>query len=132
MPMHKGDVKTDPSNFISIFPIPIFENIVHDKVSTFIQGNAFLTNYPTPTKLFNIIKGIGTSGADLGFLLGGAKFRQGVWGLKAPWRRVFVRLNFIQDIVLIKASFAQFLMQFIYSPYVFSLSHSLETTCFCL
>ena len=47
-PVHKGEVKTDASNFrpISILPIPmkIFEKIVHDKVSTFIKENAFI-NY---------------------------------------------------------------------------------------
>ena len=46
--VHKGDVKTDPSNFkpISIFPIPmkIFEKIVHDQVPTFIKENAFLND----------------------------------------------------------------------------------------
>ena len=47
-PVHKGDVKTDPSNFrpISILPIPmkIFEKIVHDQVSTFIKENTFLND----------------------------------------------------------------------------------------
>ena len=47
-PVHKGDVKTDPSNFrpISILPIPmkIFEKIVHDQVSTFIKENSFLND----------------------------------------------------------------------------------------
>ena len=46
--VHKGDVKTDPSNFrpISILPIPmkIFEKIVHDQVSTFIKENTFLND----------------------------------------------------------------------------------------
>ena len=47
-PVHKGDVKTDPSNFrpISILPIPmkIFEKIVYDQVSTFIKENTFLND----------------------------------------------------------------------------------------
>ena len=47
-PVHKGDVKTDLSNFrpISILPIPmkIFEKIVHDQVSTFIKENTFLND----------------------------------------------------------------------------------------
>ena len=47
-PVHKGDVKTDPSNFrpISILPISmkIFEKIVHDQVSTFIKENTFLND----------------------------------------------------------------------------------------
>ena len=46
--VHKGDVKTDPSNFrpISILPIPmkIFEKIVLDQVSTFIKENSFLND----------------------------------------------------------------------------------------
>ncbi len=45
-PIHKGDEKTDPSNYrpISILPIPmkIFEKIVHDQVSTFIKENSVI------------------------------------------------------------------------------------------
>ena len=47
-PVHKGDVKTAPSNFrpISILPIPkkIFEKIVHDQVSVFIKESDLLND----------------------------------------------------------------------------------------
>ena len=39
-PVHKGDVKTDLSQFCP----PMFEKIVHDQVSTFIKENAFLND----------------------------------------------------------------------------------------
>ena len=47
-PVHKGDVKTDPSNFrtISILPIQMkkFETIVLDQVSAFIKESEFLND----------------------------------------------------------------------------------------
>ena len=47
-PVHKGDVKTDPSNFRPIFilplPMKIFEKIVHDQVSAFIKESDFLND----------------------------------------------------------------------------------------